>query len=196
MLIWNAWALIPSQFPHPSHSFLPRLGWWELALFVPQTSAILALALPHPYQGFWPAPWREMSDISASLLKILRSFWLCLIVPSVQPQLPSDSCQMSKLSQVWLRIHVTVSSILSPQQLCATVKQQPENMVHFPGGRQQYVRCLCPRYGFVFFNIRKNTALSFIPFRLMLVSRGMQCDLVSSWSIYTKRIISSHCSPQ
>lgn len=114
MLIWNAWALIPSQFPHPWHSFLPKLGWWELALFVPQTSAILALALPHPYQGLWPAPWREMSDISASLLRILRSFWLSFIVPSVQPQLPSDSCQMSELWQVWLRIHVTVSSILSP----------------------------------------------------------------------------------
>lgn len=43
------------------------------------------------------------------------------------------------------------------------------------------VRCLCPRYGFVVFSIiRKTTMLSFISLRLMLLSRGVLCDLVLS----------------
>lgn len=139
MLIWKAWALIPSQFPYPSHSFLLELGWWELALFVPQTSASLALALPHLYQGSALLPGEKWVTSQLPCWRSLDLFGSVSLSPLSNPSCPRTAARCPNCHRSGWEF-MSLLPFSPPWQLCATAKQHPENMVHFPGGRQQ---CVC-----------------------------------------------------
>lgn len=162
MLIWNAWALIPSRFPHPSHSFLH--SWWELALFVPQTSASLALALPHPYQGSALLPGEKWVTSQLPSWRSLDLFGSVSLSPLSNPSCPRTAARCPNCH----RSDWEFMSLLpfSPRD-SFVLQQNSIQGIWFTSlgeGSHVSVRCLCPRYGFVVCSIiRKNTTLLFTP---------------------------------